>query len=300
MISYYENKGAQMKNYHYVYEILYTTNKKYIGSRSCKCLPKDDTKYLGSSKYTPNDSVLKKTILKVFKTRDKALAYESYLHKKYNVSLSKEYYNMSIQTSTKFSTYGLTKDSCDWLRIRSEKYKAYRGENRTEKQKEGARKMALTNLGVKNPKKGRSGTESNRFKPWYTKDPSGKIIEYTNITISEFLNTSHNTPFTRSSIFYATSEKEHMLLTSGNAKGWTVGFLPVPISNNIVCLDNVSTKPWWYQEPGKPKVTVNYSQDVFCEVYNHLGLERYTIKRGLTSGKPIAKYKFKGWMFGYV
>ena len=37
---------------HYTYLITYTTGKKYIGVRSCKCLPEEDTNYIGSSKYT--------------------------------------------------------------------------------------------------------------------------------------------------------------------------------------------------------------------------------------------------------
>ena len=49
---------------HYVYQITYNTNKKYIGCRSCKCLPEEDTKYIGSSKHTPNTEIKVKEILK--------------------------------------------------------------------------------------------------------------------------------------------------------------------------------------------------------------------------------------------
>ena len=49
--------------YHYTYIITYQDNKQYIGARTSKCEPKDDSKYIGSSKYTPNDSINKKEIL---------------------------------------------------------------------------------------------------------------------------------------------------------------------------------------------------------------------------------------------
>lgn len=43
---------AKAKKYHYTYLILNITNDmKYIGARSCDCLPKLDTKYMSSSKY---------------------------------------------------------------------------------------------------------------------------------------------------------------------------------------------------------------------------------------------------------
>lgn len=288
-----------MKKYHYVYEITYTDNKKYIGVRSCQTLPKDDTAYVGSSKYTPNSQIKHKTILRVFRSRVKAIAYECFLHKKFNVAMSDDYYNKAIQTSTGFSTEGLTLENCSWLKERSEKAKLCKGSNRTEAQKAGTLKMSITNTGVKNPAKGKKGVTSNRFKPWYLKDPNGVIVEYTDITISDFIKNTDNTPFTRSAIFYASSEKEHTLLIAGNGAWWTVGFLPVP-KQNVVCVEATAEKAWWYKEPGKPKVTVNLSQEVFCTLYKELGLERHTIKRGISSGKPITKYKFKGWLFGYV
>ena len=54
--------------YHYTYEITYTNNTKYIGVRSSKCLPENDTKYIGSSKYTPSNKVFSKLMLQVFDT----------------------------------------------------------------------------------------------------------------------------------------------------------------------------------------------------------------------------------------
>lgn len=100
---------------HYVYQITYNTDKKYIGCRSCKCLPEDDTKYVGSSKHTPNTEIKIKEILKVFSTREEAIAYEIYLHNLYNVHLSNDYYNQAKQTSVSFNTQGLKAVQCEWI-----------------------------------------------------------------------------------------------------------------------------------------------------------------------------------------
>lgn len=100
---------------HYVYQITYNTNKKYIGCRSCKCLPEEDTKYIGSSKHTPNTEIKVKEILKTFATRKEAIAYEIYLHNLYNVHLNDEYYNQAKQTTTSFDTQGLKATHCEWV-----------------------------------------------------------------------------------------------------------------------------------------------------------------------------------------
>lgn len=67
--------------YHYTYKIEFETGHVYFGSRSCECLPRDDS-YLGSpvtykahwKKFTPT-----KVILRTFDTRQEACEYENVL-----------------------------------------------------------------------------------------------------------------------------------------------------------------------------------------------------------------------------
>lgn len=94
--------------YHYTYEITYTNNTKYIGVRTSKCIPEEDTKYIGSSKYTPNDKIFNKLILRIFPTRKLALEHERYLQQYNNVVKNPLYHNRAIQLSTGFDTTGLT------------------------------------------------------------------------------------------------------------------------------------------------------------------------------------------------
>lgn len=93
--------------HHYTYKIMYSNSKYYIGCRSCECLPEEDTQYVGSSKYTPNDLVESKEILGVFDTREEAIKHEIKLHEEFDVGKNESYYNKSKQTSTKFDTSGV-------------------------------------------------------------------------------------------------------------------------------------------------------------------------------------------------
>lgn len=92
--------------HHYTYKINYSDGKAYIGVRSCKCTPEEDSKYVGSSKHTPNDLITSKEILSTFSNREDAIQHEIELHEKFNVAQSDDYYNKSKQTSTKFDTTG--------------------------------------------------------------------------------------------------------------------------------------------------------------------------------------------------
>ena len=96
-----------MKKYHYTYEIVYTSGLRYIGSRTSKKPPEDDTNYCGSGKYCPNKSkIVSKIILGIFNTRKEALAHEIYLHKINDIARNPRYYNRARQTSTGFTTEG--------------------------------------------------------------------------------------------------------------------------------------------------------------------------------------------------
>lgn len=95
--------------YHYTYLIQHKTeNKRYIGVRSSKVPPTEDTTYWGSSKYLPKDvqHTHTKIIIKVHPTRELALQHEIHLHNVNDVAVNPDYYNRAKQTSTGFDTTG--------------------------------------------------------------------------------------------------------------------------------------------------------------------------------------------------
>ena len=86
--------------YHYTYIITNTTNQmKYIGVRSCSCLPENDSDYMGSSKSLDeamNETPLAftKIIIDTFPTREIANSNEQRLHKHYDVARNSMFYNL--------------------------------------------------------------------------------------------------------------------------------------------------------------------------------------------------------------
>ena len=87
---------------HYTYLITNTTNQmKYIGVRSCSCLPENDSDYMGSSKLLNEAMEIEpesfvKTIIDTFPTREIANADEQRLHEMYDVARNPEFYNLCI------------------------------------------------------------------------------------------------------------------------------------------------------------------------------------------------------------
>jgi len=110
-------ENATMKNY-YIYRITNKTNSiHYYGSRTTSINPHDDigVNYFSSSydkdflkeqKESPNN--FKYKVVKIFKDKDKCLDFECMLHKKFNVSKNKSFYNMQNQRHNGFSTDGKT------------------------------------------------------------------------------------------------------------------------------------------------------------------------------------------------
>jgi hypothetical protein len=90
------------KEYHYTYYSYEEYDRGYIGSRTCKCLPKEDIKYFGSFEdktFKPT----KKIILKSdYATREEAIADEIILQQYYKVAENPHFANKAYQTSTKF------------------------------------------------------------------------------------------------------------------------------------------------------------------------------------------------------
>jgi DNA-binding CsgD family transcriptional regulator len=101
-----ENKPQK---FHYTYEITNVNNgMKYIGARSCTCLPCFDP-YMGSSK-TLKKAIKEdehahfiKIVLQEFHTRKEAYAHEIELHAKFDVGKNSEFYNKAKQLSEGFA-----------------------------------------------------------------------------------------------------------------------------------------------------------------------------------------------------
>ena len=236
------------KKHNYVYIIHYSNNMKYIGVRSCNCEIVED-KYIGSSKVIPED--IRKTgikkILKTFNTRSEAVEYERKLQIENNVKFSDNFYNIVVQTSTKFDQSGLTaethshlkrmqekltgrtKENCEYIRKANEKRKLLRGDNQTDAQKAGRISMREKLTGVKNPAKGRPGAKATSFVPWYYIDNNGIRTEIHNISKKDFAK-SLGIGY-RVFIYRFSKENEHKpMLTckKGKLYKWTFGNLETP------------------------------------------------------------------------
>ena len=102
--------------YHYTYIIVNkNTQMKYIGVRSCNCLPENDSDYMGSSKIlgeamqeTPESFT--KTIIDTFPTREIASIDEQRLHEMYDVARNSMFYNLCI-APTGFCMSGRTQSA---------------------------------------------------------------------------------------------------------------------------------------------------------------------------------------------
>ena len=115
--------------FHYTYLIVNKNSQmKYIGVRSCSCLPENDDEYMGSSKIlgeamqeTPE--VFTKTIIDTFSTRKIANTNEQWLHETYDVAQNSEFYNQ-MNAPSEFCMFGKTgKDSPLFGKGRSEETK---------------------------------------------------------------------------------------------------------------------------------------------------------------------------------
>jgi hypothetical protein len=91
---------------------------KYIGVRSCSCLPENDDGYMGSSK--PLDEAMEtspeafvKTIIDTFPTREIANINEQWLHETYDVARNPLFYNQ-MNAPLGFYTGGKTGKDSHW------------------------------------------------------------------------------------------------------------------------------------------------------------------------------------------
>ena len=122
--------------YHYTYIITNTTNQmKYIGVRSCSCLPENDSDYMGSSKsldeaMNETPEAFTKIIIETFPTREIANSNEQWLHETYDVARNSEFFNLCI-APMRFCRAGRThSDSTKKKMSESSKGKSYSAETR--------------------------------------------------------------------------------------------------------------------------------------------------------------------------
>lgn len=136
------------KKHHYVYEISYPNNMKYIGVRSCDCEIEDDP-YMGSAKHIPKElrGTGTKKVLSIHTDRLSAMNEEIRLHAELDVKNNPEYYNQCNSSSTKFmisqeaakrsgeTRKGRTKETHEYIERQVKARAKYKGDNRTEAQK---------------------------------------------------------------------------------------------------------------------------------------------------------------------
>ena len=112
----YSNKKST-KKFHYTYQIVeLSTNKKYIGVRSSDIEPRldighvyfsssSDIKFIKRQKEFPND--YEYIVLSIHESREDANKDEMYLHEKYDVASSINFYNKVNSSSINYNKLGM-------------------------------------------------------------------------------------------------------------------------------------------------------------------------------------------------
>lgn len=147
---------------HYTYILLDPESEmKYIGMRSSKCKPEEDT-YMGSSYAMTIEDKRRcdKLILEEFNTREEALLHEIKLHEQFQVHTNPEFWNLSKQTSTKFIS---NRKGCKLTEEHKRKCsEALKGRKMPEFTEEHKRKIAKARTGTKASAETRKKLSDNR------------------------------------------------------------------------------------------------------------------------------------------
>lgn len=220
--------------YHYVYEITFLDDKKYIGCRSTVIKPELDTCYLGSGRYLPPDRTPQnciKRIIATFNTRKEATDYEEYLIALNNAVKSNMYYNNRLHVYDKHGSH-LSEEHKKLISKqhrgvkRPEYAKKYSGSGRTPAQIAGSKKGAEKTRGIKNPKKGHPNISNCAFKPWYYITPNGEYYQVYDMTLKDAAKILFNVSvhqlthrFSKENIDKPFKQKRNNLF------GYTFGFL---------------------------------------------------------------------------
>ena len=198
--------------YHYTYLIKHKTkNLKYIGVRTSKCLPTEDTNYWGSSKHLPKNvkDTHKKRVLSVFSSRKEAVAHEVYLHNKYDVVVNPCFYNKAKQTTVAFDTTGITLVFTD-----SHKQKisnTLKGKKKTDEHRKAlskAQKRLASSPDYKNPRKGVVMSDKQKLEISAAKKANGNSRGITNSRFSPWFVTEGNITH----LYYGTTKDEQSIL----------------------------------------------------------------------------------------
>ena len=150
-----------MSKHFYVYYSYEEFGRGYIGSRGCKCLPKEDFKYYGSfwdKTFKPTGKI----ILAEFDNRKDAYDAEVVLHKFYDVVNNPHFANQSRALTSGFTTEGRVAPNRGKKASEETRRKigeSSRGRKHTEDYK---KKKSLENSGEKNPMYGGTHTPEAR------------------------------------------------------------------------------------------------------------------------------------------
>lgn len=134
---------------HYIYYSYEEWGRGYIGIRSCKCLPEEDTKYFGSFRdktFKPTNKI----VIEVFESRKEAIDAEILLHNFYNIAINHHFANKAKQTSIKFDVKG--------------RLSPMYGKSHTEETKKKLSEIAKQRTGSKSSMYGKSHTEETKKK----------------------------------------------------------------------------------------------------------------------------------------
>ena len=217
---------------HYCYLLTFSDGMLYIGARSTTLYPELDTCYLGSGRALPSDrhehrDTVTKTILKVFKTRKELMDYERQYIIDNDCVSSPNWHNQRMATHDRYGSASRNKGvSIDTTKTGITLKRRYGHGFRTPAQIDGARRMREKVTGVPNLAKGKSGTDNNGFKPWYSISPDGEYTEYLDKTKQEFAVELGITPRQLIHRFHYTNE--HKAAKYKPLKGWVFGNLPKP------------------------------------------------------------------------
>lgn len=248
--------------YHYTYLIQsIDSSMRYIGVRSSKVHPIEDTLYWGSSKHIPKDvaTTHRKIILKIHPTRKEAVEHEILLHILNNVVEDPSYYNRARQTSTGFDTSGIPMSEELKQRISNslkgreftpehlskikEKITGRTFSDEHKKNLSRSIKRYTSRSDYVNPRKGVKVSEETRtkwrasvahiyetpyrnpkFSPWFIQYPDGTYIEFHTKTKQEYAEELGLRKQTFQDL--TTKSKGVKPLKSGAFKGYIIGNMP--------------------------------------------------------------------------
>ena len=225
---------------HYTYLIQHkTTDKRYIGVRSCDCEPIEDTSYWGSSKYLPEDAKIThvKIILKIHLTRQEAVAHEIMLHHLNNVAVSDNYYNKACQTSIGFDTSGTTISAEHKQKCSNSLRGKHKPEGFGEKISKALKGKTKTLEHIKNLNASRAankslhGIKNGKFVPWCISTPTVTHLFYDitmhdkalqdGLKMKQYVSLAHQ------------SRKSGLPIQKGKFKGYLIAPIPKLIEDIV-------------------------------------------------------------------